>query len=805
MVRVLRSLTARPWPLLVRRTLRKHPGLVGAVTVLSLVSGLLMNVGLVMMTQHGAYLEHKADEWNSPDDATLIPQGEQADAVTAALHSEPRVREVETSSMVGVLGSIPYAGSTLPSRFLFYDIDSTPQMGRWDVISQLADPVEDPVWVPATFQASGGYKLGDALVLTSPAGERTFHIQGFTESTYGGMPAIGLLWLGVPGSSYRQLESQAREHVAGLQAAADGEAAGARQLNRAPGWVPFTLIKVRTDAAGDDTVVSDVLTHLDVTATWDMTRTTVSMANQISVSLTSVVILLFSSMITVMALLILTSMLRSAVREDLATVGALRATGFTTGGVMRPMVLCLTLVAAAGGVVGAALGYAVLPYLSSLLRAQAGITWRARFDLGLLLVCAAVLGLLVWVGGALAARRASRMSVVEALRGGQADHSFARARLPLERVHGPLVVLLGLKKVLAAPGRAALILVVTGACTTASVFSASGLGTLADRDNALSLLLGGVFPDVTVTTQSPGDLDQVMAQIRQTDGVASALPYSQHSERVNGTGILLIAVDRVEDLPVNPVYEGRPARHANEVVLGPGLQRPGVRVGGTWTMTHSGTKKEFLVTGLASGVVNGGSFAILTRQAYQELVPDAQLNDVGVFTSPGTSSEAVTRTLQNELGPTVQVLNIRDAMAVQLESYTSVVPLLSRTLMVFTGLVVVLVVALMTTSLVARSRRTSGLLKALGMTSRQAAAQVRWTILPPLVLGTVLGCVVGGVLVMPLLEVMLSGVGIRKITVGIPLWPTLAVGAVVLLTAVAATVAATRPVRKVTAYCLLTE
>lgn len=207
MVRVLRSLTARPWPLLVRRTLRKHPGLVGAVTVLSLVSGLLMNVGLVMMTQHGAYLEHKADEWNSPDDATLIPQGEQADAVTAALRSEPRVREVETSSMVGVLGSIPYAGSTLPSRFLFYDIDSTPQMGRWDVVSQLADPVEDPVWVPATFQASGGYKLGDALVLTSPAGERTFHIQGFTESTYGGMPAIGLLWLGVPGSSYRQLES----------------------------------------------------------------------------------------------------------------------------------------------------------------------------------------------------------------------------------------------------------------------------------------------------------------------------------------------------------------------------------------------------------------------------------------------------------------------------------------------------------------------------------------------------------------------------------------------------------------------
>ena len=56
----------------------------GAVLILSLIAGLLINVGLVMMTQHDAYLDRKAEDWNSPDAVVLMPQGKQADAVEEA-------------------------------------------------------------------------------------------------------------------------------------------------------------------------------------------------------------------------------------------------------------------------------------------------------------------------------------------------------------------------------------------------------------------------------------------------------------------------------------------------------------------------------------------------------------------------------------------------------------------------------------------------------------------------------------------------------------------------------------------------
>ncbi|WP_243896143.1 ABC transporter permease [Actinomyces bowdenii] len=791
--------------LLARRTIRKHPGLVGAILVLSLIAGLLSNIALVMLTQHSASLEAKAAQWDSPDVVAVLPQDERAGALEADLRSDGRITDLEVADGVMIQGSIPYSGSSLPSGFLFHDIDDLPSMGRWDVSSRAREPVDDPVWVPSTLQESGGYELGDELVLTSPMGRRAFHIQGFVESTYGGMPPMGILWFGLPSQDFHDLQAEAREHVAGLRAE---PGASGRSAVPPPGWVPSAVIKARVQGgsgAGRELIAESAAEH-GVTGAWDMDRELVSLANRTSVGLVAVVVLLFSSMITAMSVLMLVFMLRGAIREDLEAIGMLRAMGFTTGGVMRPMVLCLAVVAALGAGLGAGLGHAVLPLLSRMLRAQTGITWRAHADPMLLLGCAAALGAVVLASGALVARRASRITTVEALRGGQADHSFARVRLPLQRTRGPLALLLGIKAMLAAPGRTLLILVVSAACTLASVFSASGLGMLSDRDSALSLLLGDSLPDVTVVAQGSDGVREAVSRAEGTAGVEAAIPFDTMPETVNGVSTLLLVVDDAEDLPRSPVHEGRPARHPNEIVLGPGLaQSSGVEVGDTWTATREGVATEFLVTGLASGAANFGTFAMLTRQGFEQLAPGAPLSSVGVFAAEGADTGAITDSLQKELGSSAQVLNTRGSLGVQMESYTRMIPLLSRTLMVFTGLVVVLVVCLMTASLVARSRRSSGLLKALGMTARQASARLRWSVLPPLLAGTALGCLAGPALVRPILGAMLSGVGIKQITTDIPAWPAYAAGAVILVTAMAAVRLATRPLGRLTAYCLLSE
>lgn len=791
--------------LLIRRALRKHPGLVAAITILCLIAGLLITTALVMITQHGAYLEAKADDWRTPDAVVLLPRDERADAVEAALRRDDRVTEVEADPMVAISGSIPYGEDTLPSSFVFYDADSTPDMGRREVVTQAAWPVDNPVWAPLTLQAAGGYELGDELVLSTPAGERRFHIQGFVEATYGGMPPLGQIWLGVPQADYRALEARAQQDMLELSADPAASSAGA-QTGTIP--VPSVLIKTRLEDSGSrpEAAIAQATEDQGITEVWGMSRRTVSMANETSVGLMAVVVLLFSSMITAVVVLVLAFMLRTAIREDLEAVGMLRAMGMTTGGVTRPMVTGFALVGAAGALIGAVLSHAVLPHLSTMLRAQTGISWQAHPDPVILAGCAAGVGAIIWLTGALTARRAGRMSAVEALRGGQADHAFTRTRLPLGRTRGPLAMLLGLKAILAAPGRSSLIAVVSAACAMASVFSACGLGTLALRDNALSLLLGGVMEQVSVTATDPDQVQQAVNRASGMPQVAAALPMDHRSETIDGGGVMIVVVDQPEELPTSPVYEGRSARQPNEVVLGPGLARSlGLEVGDTWTVGLSGDSHDYLVTGLASGAANFGRFAMMTRQAYAELAPEASLSGVGVFVEEGADAAAVAAQLQEDLGSDYQVVNMRDAMAVQVGSYLSMIPLLSAVLMISTALAVVLVVGLMTGSLVARSRTESGLLKALGMTARQAAARVRWSILPPLITGTLVGCLAGLALVRPLLTAMLSGVGIMRVTVGIPAWPALVLGAAVVLAAVAASALAARPIARISAHSLMAD
>ena len=40
----------------------------------------------------------------------------------------------------------------------------------------------------------------------------------------------------------------------------------------------------------------------------------------------------------------------------------------------------------------------------------------------------------------------------------------------------------------------------------------------------------------------------------------------------------------------------------------------------TWTAKRNGVEKDYLVTGMASSIVNAGIFVILTREAYEDLV-----------------------------------------------------------------------------------------------------------------------------------------------------------------------------------------
>lgn len=790
--------------LLTLRNARKHRGLFSAVFLLSLIAGLLSNVAVVMLTQHSTFLTDFAAKLDTAQAVAIVPATPAATQMEERLRADERVEELTVRPGVGIMGQIPFADDTMPANFFFYDVDAAPKMNRWQMSSQSPDQHDSPIWVPATLEAAGRYKLGDELTLTSALGERKFHVQGFLESPYGGMPSMGLLWFGLPHDDFTALQKEADDFVSAAGGIAAVEAAAGASF----GWVPSRLLEVRSGNVEDGrAAVQAALEASNLEdESWEMDLNIVVQGNSISVGLVSVTILVFAIMIAAVAVLVLAFMLRAAMRDDLPTVGALRALGFTSAQVMRPLVLPLTVLAALSAALGAGASYAVFPFLGKLLRSQTGLYWQAEFSPTALAAVMAALGVLIWASGALAARRAAKLTAVMALRGGQRDHSTSRNLLPLRRTRGSLPALLGIKELLAAPGHALLILIVSAACSLGSVYALSGTGLLIDKERALPLLTGGIMPQVTVIDSDPRRAEYALETARALEGVQAAFYFNQGRLSTDEIGLFALIADEFDKLPLNPLYEGRYPRHANEIVVGSNIaSRFGLEVGSTWELKRKGTTATYLVTGLASSALNAGEFALMTREGYRSMVPDANLFNVGVYARPGVDAAELTTRVNAAFDNEALVVNSQRALQVQVSGFQSMVPLLTYSLMVFAVVVVVLVIGLFTFSLVSRSLPSSGLLKALGFTSRQAARRVRWTVLPPVLLGVIGGGALGAALIGPLLTLTLSGAGIKKVAVSIPVWPSYLVTAFTLATALVVVYAATRPISQVSARTLLVD
>jgi len=96
--------------------------------------------------------------------------------------------------------------------------------------------------------------------------------------------------------------------------------------------------------------------------------------------------------------------------------------------------------------------------------------------------------------------------------------------------------------------------------------------------------------------------------------------------------------------------------------------------------------------------------------------------------------------------------------------------------------VTVLVLFLMIGTIINRSKKETGILKAIGFTSKQLIAQMLLSFLPLILGGVLIGTILGIFVTNPLLGVMFSGIGIARASFIIVPW-LVALGAVLLIAA----------------------
>lgn len=728
--------------MLTLRYLRRGPAV--ALVVLSLVVALLLHLALTLALAYHPAMQAKADELHAPDALVITPR--LTETITVTGHG---LTDVEVSDAQGLATEIPQGNETLSVLTVFLDRDEHPRLNQLRDVQTKEGSVEDPIWAPVILASD--YALGDPITMRSGTVEHTFHTQGFIETFYGGATGTGGLFFQLP---------------------ADVSVDGAQPLSVVKGNA-HTVIeasKAFTAALGNHPVL------------WDQASDLMVSIATVGADVFAVVFAAFATLMAVAMLLVVTFLLGNLIRRDLAAVGALRAVGYTTTQVLGAFTVAFTLAAVAGALIGVALGQAFLPVVAEVLQSQSGLTWHPGWHAG------AVMGAVLPIVGVVAvialanAGRLTRVSTLDALQG-DVGRGVPQTGLPLATTRGPLNVVLGIKSLLAQRGQQIALFITVLALTFATGFVlAVSSGLLGDADNA-KLLLVGELEDVTVTVADQTQMDDVLATVKETEGVETAFRGSSVGQRINGRPSVIVSADDPSVWRTNIIVDGRFPKHANEIALGAALaDRSDVTVGDTFHLDNGRHAADFVVTGIASSARNLGQLAMLTTAGEQHLNPDFEPNSVMVYAVPGHDLDDLATSLEARLtGHDVTVTNAQSSVEAQLVGFTAMGSVLSVVVSLISGVIVSAVLALITQTLISSNTKRFGIFKAVGFTTAQVTRQVVWTYLPTLALGAATAAAVAYVTTTPLLVSVLRSVGIVSVRIPMPAWIPIVVAAAVVL------------------------
>ena len=474
-------------------------------------------------------------------------------------------------------------------------------------------------------------------------------------------------------------------------------------------------------------------------------------------------LLMFASVASIAAVLLIVVAIAGPVRADSRRIGLLKAVGFSTAQ-LRVASLCEYVgLALVGGAVGATLGAIIAPHILTSVSQQYGTRAPGTpWPLGL--IALAVVTVLTTVVVLLASRRPVALDAATALR---SDPTGSRSATGLMR--GPVVVARALSELGASRTRSiltALALALAAATLVISSLLQAGLGVFADG----LVFDGGRTGDLLIraTSQLPSDrLEHLLGSQPGVTGVVrtrNAWISLPGSTDIWDTFLLRFRGGDTNGLPQSLVA-GRQLQRSGEAVIGYALaKKRQLRVGDALTFGLGGNSRTLRVVGINRDVNNLGRIATTLETSFPDARPFDQPQYV-VRLQRGTSPAVVSAAIKRATGGVVTPVVISSAiLPPSLRSIKPVITVLASILAFLTALGVFNAVLLTMKG----RRREFGLVRAVGMT-RQQVVGVALT-------GTVAQALAACIVAVPLalvvgrivLHTVQKGVGIGPLSLSTP-------------------------------------
>ena len=768
---------------------RKNKGSSIGIFCLMLLASMLLSLAMILFTDTYPTAAKEADRLDGGDGMMYVSSETLKidDAYLSDLLEGAEEYELEKALYYPLI-NLPFGSSEMENTVKVCRMESmmAKTMARTEIAEEDSSISGDYIYLPYQFKTSGGYHVGDDYHFSISGENYDLKVKGFLNTVYGGCNNSGLYEICVSDEVYEKMLFRIGEA---------GESS----------FVVFKLkddvkmgefrIRVLNQLKTDDNLANVSLQPISM---YISSRTFMSLI--IAGSFLAVTIL-----VVVVIILMIVNSIGNYVKENMKTIGALKAIGYTSRNIKGSVLMMFLALALIASVFGIAVSYLLAPAVSSVVIAQMGVPYSVSFSMIATITAFATVVLLTVLVTLLSLRRIKKIEPIVALREGVESHNFKTNPVKLDKSVFGLDASLSLKTMLHNKRQNIITFVVTGFMVFICVIALLMFENF-NRNPKITLMMSETSDGAVVFDKDTWE--EGYEFLSSQEGVSNIRRYHEDSIYVGQEDSLYLMVyeDPTRKNNTDVCYKGRLASHENEVnVSGKFAKQNGYKIGDEITLNLGGREYTYLISGFIQSLNNDGHEAIMSEEAASHIL-DLESMPTSFFFDTETDEQidTILDACEAKFGEKmVTRINMLKSIEAGMITFKGIATLMLVMMCLISALVILLVLFLLIRSLVFSKRKDYGIYKAIGYTSRSLILQTAGSFMPTIILSVILFSVVSYFIANPYLQFIMINFGLMKCTFTIPIPGVVIIGVAMILLSFVIAVLQARRVRKIEPYQML--
>lgn len=685
-------------------------------------------------------------------------------------------------------------GEVVISLDISDDSAFTRPMNTFEVITEDTSITENYIYLPYQFNTAGGFNTGDVFEIENSGKKYSYTVRGFTNVVYGGCNNTALFALVVDNGSYKELWDETHEEYENINIIydlKDGVKNGEfriRSFNE--------LLKVNPFAVTEGYDIDGVISN----------RTFIGLIIAVS-------FLVATSLIIAAVAMMLANSISNYIKENMKTLGALKAIGYTGKDIKASLVIWFLIIAALASIIGIVLSYIVMPVFASIIIGQMGVPYSITFNLLATLIPVGFVVLFTLLVTVICANKVSKIQPIVALREGVESHNFRKNHVALSKSSLSVNASLAMKTFFGNMKQNVITFFVLGFmvfCCVISLLLYENFSRHPKLDILATEICAGVVTSDQETREEVLEYLENRSDIKNIREIINMNVYYDDQESL----FCYIVKDLSKMNNTTLCYRGRLPEYDNEIAVSGSFARAyGFEIGDEIKIDYGDNAFNYLITGFIQTANNQGREAIFSYKAADHIMDIDSIPGWYWFDLTNESEDVdenideVNRILEeceDKYGiHIVSTMNFYKMIGGAMTTFQGISLMMLVVMCSISVVVIALILFLLIKSLVYHKRKDYGIYKALGYTSGSLMLQTAMSFMPSVIASAIVFSVVSYNVANPYISLFMRSFGLMKCDFAIPVPGVVAIGAGLTVVSFFLALLQTRRIRKIEAYNML--